>query len=357
MNGDKKPRPRGLKSILKEKPALILASVALTLIVLTLVWLTLLKTGKKPKTYGRFLMGTVVEITLMEENPVAVDAAFSEIARLEAIFSSYIPESDVSRISDSAGSGAVSVSPEVIDVLDVALNISGLSRGAFDPTVGVLGKAWDFSKDNGYVPTEAEVKELLALVDYKKILVDKSSSMAGLAKAGMRLNLGGVAKGYIVGKAVGVLKGAGIEWGIVKAGGDMTVFRNDDSAEPFTIGIQHPRKSGELLAKVSVKQGAVATSGDYERFFIKDGVRYHHILDPETGFPATASRSVTIVADDPTGADGLSTAVFVMGADKGMKLVEATEGVEAVIVDSSGNVTVSLGLQENCTIIAPGPTP
>ena len=124
--------------------------------------------------------------------------------------------------------------------------------------------------------------------------------------------------------------------------------------DSMIIGISAESLEDALAAE---KGGAVATSGDYERFFIKDGIRYHHILDPETGFPARGSRSVTIVADDPTGADALSTAVFVMGADKGMKLVEATEGVEAVIVDSSGNVTVSLGLQENCTIIAPGPTP
>jgi thiamine biosynthesis lipoprotein len=193
-------------------------------------------------------MGTVVEITLREENPVAANEAFSEIERLEAIFSSYIPQSDVSRISDSAGTGPLRVGPEVIEVLEVALNISELSQGTFDPTVGVLAELWDFSGEDGYVPSEEEVNDLLPLVDYKKLHVDKEGSMAGLAGAGMKLDLGGVAKGYIVGKAVEVLKRAGIERG---------------------------RKSGELLAKVSVKQGAVATSGDYERFFIKDGVRYH----------------------------------------------------------------------------------
>jgi thiamine biosynthesis lipoprotein len=354
MTGKRPPRTTFPQHILKDKPALILTLIAITVIVLIIVTLPLFyKTGEKTKTYGRLLMGTVVEITLREENPEAAGAAFSEIERLEAIFSSYIPESDVSRISGSAGTSPVGVSPEVIHVLKVALNISKMSRGAFDPTVGILGNVWNFSDNKGYVPSSAEVENLLPLVDYKKILIDEKASKAGLATKGMRLNLGGVAKGYIVGKAVEVLKGAGIEWGIIKAGGDMVAFQKGNSGEhlsPFTIGIQHPRERGKLLGKVRIAGGVTATSGDYERFFMKDGVRYHHILDPRTGYPARRCRSVTVIAEDPAdpaGTDGLSTAVFVMGAEEGMDMVEGIDGVEAVIVDSKGRVYVSSGLKEN----------
>jgi thiamine biosynthesis lipoprotein len=147
-----------------------------------------------------------------------------------------------------------------------------------------------------------------------------------------------------VGKAQEALKRVGVEWGIIKAGGDMAVFQKGNG-EPFTIGIQNPREAGRLLGKITIAEGAMATSGDYERFFIKDGVRYHHILDPETGYPAKRSRSVTIIADDPTGADGLSTGVFVMGAKEGMELIETLDGVEAVIVDPDGRVQVSSGLK------------
>jgi thiamine biosynthesis lipoprotein len=298
-------------------------------------------------------MGTLVEITLRQEDPKgaeAAEAAFAEIERLEAVFSSYIPTSDVSRITGAAGVGPVSVSPEVIEVLGVALRISELTRGAFDPTVGALFNVWDFSGEDGYVPSEEEVIDLLPLVDYKKILIEENESKAGLSAAGMRLNLGGVAKGYIVGKAQEALKRVGVEWGIIKAGGDMAVFQKGNG-EPFTIGIQNPREAGRLLGKITIAEGAMATSGDYERFFIKDGVRYHHILDPETGYPAKRSRSVTIIADDPTGADGLSTGVFVMGAKEGMELIETLDGVEAVIVDPDGRVQVSSGLKENFTLL------
>jgi thiamine biosynthesis lipoprotein len=354
MAGKEEPYPRDLQDILRDKPALILTFIAAALIVLTLILLPLFyKTGEKSSTYGRFLMGTLVEITLRQEDPEGAEgaeAAFSEIERLEAIFSSYIPTSDVSRISKAAGVGPVSVSPEVIEVLGVSKKISELTRGAFDPTVGVLNNVWDFSGEDGYVPSEEEVKDLLPFVDYKKILIHENSAKAGLSAAGMRLNLGGVAKGYIVGKAQEALKRAGVEWGIIKAGGDMAIFQKG-SGEPFTVGIQNPREAGRLLGKITITKGAVATSGDYERFFVKDGVRYHHILDPVTGYPARRSRSVTIIADDPTGADGLSTGVFVMGAKEGMELIEGLDGVEAVIVDSEGRVQVSLGLKESFTLL------
>lgn len=293
------------------------------------------------------LMGTVVQMTFYEGDRAnfdnAAEAGFAEIKRLEAIFSSYKPDSDISKISQSAGGKPVKVSPEVIEVLDKALMISDLSNGAFDPTVGALGKVWGYSGERKYVPSKEELAKILPLVDYHQIIVDKANNTVGLKKNGMVLNLGGVAKGYIVSKAVEALKREGVERGIVHAGGDMTVFQKDEKT-PFTIGIQHPRES-KLLGEAFVFNGAVATSGDYERYFIKDGVRYHHILDPKTGYPANKNRSVTIIAEDPTLADGLSTAVFVMGPDKGMELIEKLKGVEGVIVDAEGKVKVSSGFK------------
>jgi FAD:protein FMN transferase len=293
-------------------------------------------------TYTKMLMGTVVEITFMEgdseRNTKAAEAAFSEIKRLEAILSSYRADSDVSRIAASAGS-AVKVSSETIEVIEKALSIAKLSGGAFDPTVGSLARAWGYSGEKGTVPTEAEVKKILPLVDYRKVIVDPNATTVALKDRGMVLNLGGIAKGYIVAKAVDVLKGSGVKRGIIHAGGDMTVF-NSVSAAPFTIGIQHPREK-KLLGEVHISNGAVSTSGDYERYFMKDGTRYHHILNPSTGFPARGTESVTIAAEDPTLADALSTAVFVMGPVKGMELVAGLAGVEAVIVDADGKVSVS----------------
>ncbi len=303
---------------------------------------------KKPSdalVYNRMLMGTLVEITIYEKSGVdtdlAADRAFAEIERLEKIFSSYIPDSDVSRVSAGAGGMKVPVAPEVIEALKTAVSISDLSEGAFDPTVGALGKLWGYSGEKGVLPSKTEIAKALPLVDYKKIEIDPDSGSIRLSGKAMVLNLGGVAKGYIVKKALDALEKEGVTRAIIHAGGDMAVFGGDEKT-PFSIGIQDPRIK-KLLGTARVSDGAVSTSGDYERFFMKDGKRYHHILDPKTGWPATQTRSVTIIAKDHTLADGLSTAVFVLGPEKGMALIERLDAVEGVIVDKNGVVTISSG--------------
>lgn len=307
---------------------------------------------QRPETvsYARPAMGTVVELTFMEGDRArfgeAADAAFREIERLEALLSSYRPESDISRIDSNAGKGAIPVSPETFEVAKEALRVARLTDGAFDPTVGALARAWGPSGEKGVVPSKEEVEKLLGFVDYKGVILDEEGLLIGLAKEGMSLNLGGVAKGYITGKAAQELRARGVTRGIVRAGGDMVVFQSDDdgSGKPFTIGIKHPRKDG-LLGEVHIENGSAPTSGDYERFFEKDGVRYHHILDPRTGFPARGAQAVTLAAGDPTKADALATGVFVMGPVKGMELIERLEGVEGLIVDKDGGVRISSGFK------------
>lgn len=333
-----------------KKARRLLSYAIVTLIVAVLLALPFyLKKERESVTYAKMLMGTVVEITLTEGDvkrfDIAAEKAFDETRRLEALFSNYMPGSDVSRISSSAGDGPVTVSPEVITVLKSAVKAAALSDGAFDPTVGALGKVWGYSAERRRVPTKEEAGRVLPLVDYRGIIIDDSSMKAGLGKKGMVLNLGGIAKGYIVGRAVEALRGEGVERGIIHAGGDMVVFQKKGGGQrAFKIGIRHPREEG-LLGEAYLDNGAVSTSGDYERYFVKDGMRYHHILDPSTGFPADRCRSVTIIAEDPTMADALSTAVFVLGPEKGMALIEGLDGVEGVIVDPGGKVTTSKGFK------------
>lgn len=328
----------------------------------------------KMRHYVKLRMGTFVEIVLKEKNPQAAEAVFDEIARLEEIFSSYKPDSDVSRISRNAGVKAVRVSRDVIEVLETALKISVATNGAFDPTIGAVTKLWNFSSTGGMntedghktvdspIPTAQELARNLPLVDYRKITINKKASTVMLDKKGMTLNLGGVAKGFIVRKSFAKLKEFDINWAVIRAGGDMTVFYDPDEKKKIkkknkvlTVGVQHPRKKAIVIGmfeldpdnkRFATKTGvSISTSGDYERFFIKDDVRYHHILDPRTGMPAEKSQSVTILSNDPTLADALSTSIFVLGQEKGMALIEKTDGVEGVIVDKDGIITVSSGLE------------
>ncbi len=308
------------------------------------------KKNREHVTYTRMLMGTLVEVTLVDGNRVgfdnAAEKAFAEIKRDEEIFSSYKPESDAVRVSQAAGKNPVKVSLEFIEALKTALKVSELSGGAFDPTIGALGRLWGYSGEKGVVPSKDEIKKALPLVDYKKVSVDEKTGTVFLKTKGMTINLGGVAKGYIVSKAVEVLKKNGVTEGIIKAGGDMVAFRNKPGqGKPFKIGIQHPREKGKLLGVAHVTNGAVSTSGDYERFFIVAGRRLHHILDPKTGYPADKSMSVTIIGPDATKADALSTAIFVMGPEAGMKLIERLDGYEGVIVDTEGKVMTSKGFK------------
>lgn len=321
-------------------------AVAVVLVLLAASW-TLLKKEKESVVYTKTLMGTVVQLTLIDGERASFDeaaeAAFGEISRLEAIFSSYRKDSDIALINASAGKGLVQVHPEVIEVSRKALRVASLTCGAFDPTVGVLGKVWGPSGEKGEVPSEEAIRKLLPYVTYKDVIIDGHEKKVGLKREGMAINLGGVAKGYIVEKATQAMERKGVTRAIIHAGGDMVVFQKGDG-EPFKIGIQHPREK-KLFGEAHVYNGSVSTSGDYERFFIKDGVRYHHILDPKTGFPARGTQSVTLISKDPTTSDALSTGIFVLGPEKGMALIEELEEVEGVVVGEDGSVRVSKGFE------------
>ncbi|MBE9528338.1 MAG: FAD:protein FMN transferase [Proteobacteria bacterium] len=301
--------------------------------------------------YRKLQMGTLVEITVMDGDPEAFDTAtgkaYRKISELEKLFSSYTPLSDVSQISLGAGRGPIPADPRVVTVALKAKQVSVLSGGAFDPTIGSLAGLWGFSGEKGYVPTAEELAEALPRVDFNKIVIDKEASTIELTERRVAFNLGGIAKGYIIGEAVKVLQARGVTRAIIKAGGDMFAFNiTGKETRPFKIGIRDPRGTEtELIGEVYLGGGAVATSGDYERFFMHGGVRYHHILDPKTGLPAMKTRSATVVTQDPTLADALSTSVFVLGPVKGMELIESMDGVEGVVVGPDGKITTSSGFE------------
>jgi len=325
--------------------------VAFVATIFVVMGYTLISYGPvKKNIYKKMLMGTVVEITIMDGDASryekASESAFGEIARLEKVFSNYDANSEVSSISRHAGE-AVKVSEDVITVVKAALRVAWLSDGAFDPTIGAVAGLWGFSGEKKYIPHTREVARLLPLVNYKNVVVDERAGTIRLMKKHMSLNLGGVAKGFIVERAGKKLREFGVTKAIIKAGGDMFLISDNKgfNKSNFIIGIQDPREKLKIIGEAFSRHGAVTTSGDYERFFMSGGKRYAHILDPGTGYPARRSRSATIVADDPTLADALSTAVFVMGPKKGLALIESLDGVECVIVGRDGVIHNSTGFK------------
>jgi thiamine biosynthesis lipoprotein len=287
---------------------------------------------------SEFLMSTMVEITAVgteEESRQAMRLAFEEIRRIDSLMSVYNPDSEISRINEAAGKSAVRVSADTLKVINESLRIARLTDGALDITVAPLMELWGFGNDENRVPPDDELQEKLPLVDYTKILVDADSSTVRLDLPGMRIDVGGIAKGYAVDSAIRVMKEAGIRNALISAGGDIYAMGTPPGKESWRIGIRHPRDRSDLLGILALKDRAVATSGDYENFFEVDGKRYCHIMDTRTGRPVRGIMSVTILADTSAEADALATAVFPLGADKGMKLIESLEGVDGIIVTGS----------------------
>jgi thiamine biosynthesis lipoprotein len=290
-----------------------------------------------------------------------IDRAFAEIRRLEALMTTWRPDSDVSRVNaaaEKAPTTAVQVSREVLDVVERSLTFSRLSGGAFDISYYALKGLWHFDDDlRPELPDPAAIKSRLPLIDWRQIFVDHKRSTVRLGKPGMSINLGGIGKGYAVDAAVRILKAAGLKDGVVQAGGDLMLF-GSKGGQPFKAGVRDPRspRPEDFFAVCPVMDHAFSTAGDYERGFVKDGKRYHHILDPRTGYPSSGARSVTIYAKDATTADGLDDAVLILGPDKGMALVESMPDVGAIIVDAQNQVRVSARLKGRVEIVHP-PTP
>jgi thiamine biosynthesis lipoprotein len=255
--------------------------------------------------------------------------------------STYQPDSELSRINATAAEGWVDVSAELLDLIGRALELSEITGGAFDITYDSVGALYDFRE--GIHPTEPDIAAHLETIDYRYVLLNAEESKIRYARPGVRINLGGIAKGYSVESVIGLLRQAGINHALASAGGD-TRLLGDRGGQPWIVGVRDPEQEDGFVTRLGLEDEAVSTSGDYERFFIEDGVRYHHILNPSTGKSAGAIRSATVIGADATLTDGLSTSVFVLGPDAGLKLIEGLPGYEALIIDQAHRVRFSSGL-------------
>ncbi len=311
--------------------------------------------AKEPQIFrqSRFTMGTSVEITVSQgaspKAEEAMEAAFREVERVDFLMSHYRPDSEVSQVTRNAGNKETQVSSETLEVIERAIYFSRLSEGAFDITIGPVFRLWNFRE--GKIPDDRSLRENLKRVDYRKIKVDRVRSSVFLEDRRMELDLGAIAKGYAVDLACAALLKKGVENFLVKVGGEHKAHGERDPGIPWMVGIQHPRLSSELLAKLKVRNAALSTSGDYEKFFLKEGERYHHILNPSTGMPAQECQSVTTLCPSAMDADALATAVFVLGPRKGFSLIEKLPNVHTIIVNRRGSVLVSPNWPEG--VLAP----
>lgn len=291
------------------------------------------------------LMGTRVSVELWDEDEAEgralVAQVLDEYRRIDAMMSTYKPESEISLVNARAAFRPVPVGQELLSLIERSLELSRASGGAFDITYDSVGYLYDFRARRH--PTNEEIAARLDAVDYRHVIVDRAASTIRFRTPGVRINLGGIAKGYAVERGAQLLRRHGIEHAVLNAGGDTRVL-GDRLGKPWIVGIRHPRAEDAVITRLPLVDEAISTSGDYERYFEEDGRRYHHIINPDTGKPTEGILSVTVIGPDATTTDGLSTTLFVLGTEEGLELIERFPGYEAVIVDATGKMSYSSGL-------------
>lgn len=299
------------------------------------------------------VMGTRVQLEFWHEDlelaNACRDLVFAEMFRIDALMSTYKEDSELSAINrhaashedSTAASKSIKVSDELYGLFEKSKTFSEMSNGAFDITYASVGYLYDYRKQQQ--PSQKVIQQKLGAIDYKKLILKNQS--VRFATSGMRLDLGGIAKGYAVDQAIKILQQCGITQALVSAGGDTRIL-GDRQGESWIIGIQHPRDENALALRLPLTDSAISTSGDYERFFIANDERFHHIINPETGASAKKSWSATVIGPDATTTDALSTTVFILGAEEGIRLINTLDNIDAIVIDSSGVVHYSSGLED-----------
>lgn len=295
-------------------------------------------------------MGTQVTVTFWNEDASQAGIergrelmrlSMAEFDRIENAMSTYIPDTEMWNINAYAADHPVKVSAELMQLLQRALQLSETTSGAFDITYDSVGHLYDYR--NSVRPDANAIGDHLDTLNYRHVQLDMVRNTVQFLHPGVRINLGGIAKGYSVERVIALLRQQGVAHASATAGGDTRIL-GDRLGVPWIIGIRHPDESDGIVTRLPIIDEAVSTSGDYERFFIEDGIRYHHILDPASGLPTEGLRSVTVLGPDGTMTDGLSTSVFVLGVSAGLHQIESMPAYEAVIIDAQGQLHYSNGL-------------
>lgn len=292
------------------------------------------------------LMGTRVSVELWADDEARgrelVADVMQEYRRIDDAMSTYKPASEISQVNAHAAEAPMAIGAELFGLVQRSLELSVASRGAFDITYDSVGYLYDFRARQR--PTAEQIEERLEAVDYRHVVLDDERGTIFFKAAGVRINLGGIAKGYVVERAAAMLRSRGVEHALLNAGGDTRVI-GDRRGQPWIVGIRHPRVADQVVTRLPLVDEAISTAGDYERYFEEDGRRYHHIINPATGRPTEGILTVTVIGPDGTLTDGLDTAIFVLGVEEGLKLIESYPEYETIIVDAAGQVSYSPGLE------------
>ena len=297
-------------------------------------------------------LGTVCSVTLFEDGKNGIyDEIFNRIREIENLMSVNIAASDISRINENAGIAPVIVHEDTFKVIKRALFFAGVSGGAFDPTVGPLVNLWGISGDNPCVPSQNEINKTLPLINWRFVVLDDDEQSVFLIHRGMALDLGAIAKGFAADEAAKIIKREKITRAKIDLGGNIIMLGERKDKRPWRVGIQNPGESrGSIIGVLQVPEKTIVTSGVYERYFEENGVHYHHLFSPSDGYPAqNGLLSVTVITDISMDADALSTAVFVLGYDKGYSLLKSFPGTQAIFVFEDKSVRITDGMDFSIT--------
>jgi len=292
------------------------------------------------------IMGTRIEVEVWAETEQAgqdaIEAVLAEMRRIDAAMSTYKPDSEISRVNEQAAARPVRISRELFDLLTTSIEYSRITEGAFDITYASVGHLYDFRRQ--VRPDAAQIEAALPGVNYRHLELDEAARTVRFARPGVRIDLGGIGKGHAVDRGIELLRARGIQHARVTAGGDTRIV-GDRFGHPWVVGIRHPDRPGEIIARIPLEDAAISTSGDYERYFDEDGRRYHHIIDPHTGTSGSLVRSATLIGPTATRTDGLSKTAFILGPERALEIYDRLEDVDAILVTPQGEVLYTKGLE------------
>lgn len=332
-----------------KKIIMIIMSIALSISVVGCTE----KDNKEPISRTELTIGTVVKITLFDGGSEEVlDKAFDRIGEIEDLVSVNKDGTELSKLNENAGIKPIKVSDTTYEIISKALYYTELSKGGYDLTIGPLVKLWSIGLPEAKVPTQEEINKAIGKIDYSKVKMNPDTKEVFLSEKDMRIDLGSIAKGYATDEVVDILKIEGVKSAIIDLGGNIYGLGLKEGNKNWNIGIQNPFDNrGSAVGSLEVSDKTVVTSGVYERYIEKDGIKYHHILNPQTGYPYdTEIQGVSIIADKSIDGDALSTLIFTKGIDEGLKLVESLKGVEAIFITNKKDVYITEGLRGNFKI-------